>query len=282
MAWPHFSKMHGIGNDFVIIDARDQPLSLRAEQICQIGDRRRGVGFDQLLTIERSSDADCAWAYGIWNTDGSKAGQCGNGVRCVAAWLARDGSLGSGTERLMSPSGAVEVQLLDNGQVRVDMGVPKFDPAAIPLLTDERHDPCQAEISGRSIRFDAVSMGNPHAVIEVPDVDDADVASIGPALEHSPRFPERCNVGFVQLQARDHLRLRVWERGVGETQACGTGACAAVACLQRSGRVDNHVAVDLPGGRLLIDWAGPGQRVLMTGPATFVFDGEWHDDAKPR
>lgn len=272
MAWPQFTKMHGVGNDFVIVDARDAPLALGDEEIRQVADRRLGVGFDQLLTVERSPDPDCAWAYGIWNTDGSKAGQCGNGVRCIAAWLARDGVLGRGVVRLLSPSGPIEVELLDDGQIRVDMGVPQFDPDSVPLFADGERHTYETTVAGTRVTFAAVSMGNPHAVIEVDDVDVAKVSVIGPALENSPLFPERCNVGFVQLLSRDHVRLRVWERGVGETRACGTGACAAIACLRRSGRVDARVAVDLPGGRLRIDWEGANQSLSMTGPATFVFD----------
>ena len=271
----HFSKMHGIGNDFVIVDARRHPLVLTVEQIRHLADRHRGVGFDQLLTVEHSPDPDCAFAYGIWNTDGSKAGQCGNGVRCVAAWLARDGALPRGPVRLLSPSGPVDVERFDDGQVRVGMGVPQFDPVAIPLNARRAGDHYEAVFEGQTIAFDAVSMGNPHAVIEVADVDTADVVTIGPALETSPLFPERCNVGFVQVLARDHVRLRVWERGVGETLACGTGACAAVACLRNQDRVDSRVAVDLPGGRLRIEWEGMGDSLWMTGPATFTFEGIW-------
>ncbi len=276
MAWPRFTKMHGIGNDFVIVDARDALLSLTVDEIRRLADRRLGVGFDQLLTVERSPDPDCAWAYGIWNTDGSKAGQCGNGVRCIAAWLARDGRLPSGPVKLSSPSGSVEVEMLDDGQVRVDMGVPNFEADTIPSRDDINRLSHEITVAGSTVTINAVSMGNPHAVIEVDDVDAADVAIIGPALENSQLFPERCNVGFVQVLARDHVRLRVWERGVGETRACGTGACAAIACLSRRGRVESHVSVDLPGGRLLIDWEGAGQSLSMTGPATFVFEGEWH------
>lgn len=270
--------MHGIGNDFVVIDARDQPLALSVAQIQRLADRHRGVGFDQLMTIERSSDPDCAWAYGIWNTDGSRAKQCGNGARCVAAWLGRHGLLESGVVRLMSPSGPVSVELLGDGQVRVDMGQPRFDAAAVPLIGERMGALYATVIDGNAVHFDAVSMGNPHAVIDVIDVDAAAVDSVGPALEHSARFPQRCNVGFVQLLSRQHLRLRVWERGVGETQACGTGACAAVASLYRRDRVDELVDVDLPGGRLRIEWKGPRSNLWMTGPAAFVFEGDWHED----
>lgn len=275
----HFTKMHGIGNDFVVVDARDRPLQLDVSQIRRLADRHRGVGFDQLMTIERSSDPDCAWAYGIWNTDGTRARQCGNGVRCVAAWLGRLGLLDAGVVRLMSPSGPVSVELLTDGQVRVDMGQPRFEPAAVPLIGERVGATLYATvIDGAAVQFDALSMGNPHAVIEVIDVDDAQVGTVGPALERSARFPQRCNVGFVQVLSRNRVRLRVWERGVGETLACGTGACAAVASLYRRDRVDEQVDVDLPGGRLRIDWQGPRHNLWMTGPAAFVFEGDWHPD----
>lgn len=273
----HFSKMHGLGNDFLIVDAREHPLQLSVEQIRQLADRRRGVGFDQLLAVERSDDRDCAFGYGIWNTDGSSAGQCGNGVRCLAAWLARAGALPAGRVRLLSPSGPVEVEQLADGQIRVDMGTPRFDPQTIPLLAERVRDRYETVIEGQTISFDAVSMGNPHALIEVAEVALADVARVGAALETSPLFPERCNVGFVQVMARDHVRLRVWERGVGETLACGTGACAAIACLRMHDRVDAGVSVDLPGGRLHIQWEGVGDTLWMTGPATFAFEGDWFD-----
>ncbi|MBS0487399.1 MAG: diaminopimelate epimerase [Proteobacteria bacterium] len=268
-----FTKMHGIGNDFVIVDCRKQPFALNGAQIERVGDRHFGVGFDQLLTIEPSRDPDCAFAYGIWNTDGTKAGQCGNGVRCVAAWLQRAGALGVGTARLQSPSGPVAVELLDDGDVRVDMGVPRFAPQDIPLDLPAA-DPYRLRIGDASIEFGAVSMGNPHAMIEVDDVAAAPLASLGAALSTNPQFPRGCNVGFAQVQDRAHIRLRVWERGAGATLACGTGACAAVAILRRRGKLDAKVDVQLPGGALQIQWDGEGAPAWMRGPAQFVFEGE--------
>ena len=272
----HFSKMHGLGNDFVIVDCRSTPLGLDASAIERLGDRHFGVGFDQLLTIETASDPSCAFAYGIWNTDGSRAQQCGNGLRCVARWLAREGLLAAGPVRLQSPSGPVAIELTDDGSVRADMGEPDFAPAAIPLLADEVMDPYTIDVVGEPLRVGAVSMGNPHAVIEVDDVDTASVSVLGPQVEHADAFPQACNVGFAQILARDAIRLRVWERGVGETLACGSGASAAVAVLKRRGDVDGTVAVHLPGGVLDIEWAGAGNPLWMTGPAAFVFEGEWH------
>ncbi|MEO8670355.1 MAG: diaminopimelate epimerase [Tahibacter sp.] len=270
-----FTKMHGIGNDFVVLDCRRHPLDLDAPAIRRLGDRQFGVGFDQLLTIEPASDSSCAHAYGIYNRDGSRAGQCGNGVRCVAAWLRRDDALGAGSTRLQSPSGPVAVELLDDGRVRVDMGVPDFRPAALPLLAAPAAR-YFGDIGGRAIEFGAVSMGNPHAVIEVDDVNAAPVTSLGPSLECDAQFPLRANIGFVQPVSRNRILLRVWERGVGETLACGSGACAAVAVLSRRGQLDADVAVQLPGGELEISWQGEGHPAWMTGPAAFVFDGDYY------
>jgi diaminopimelate epimerase len=269
-----FSKMHGLGNDFVVVDCRSAPFALDTDAIQRLGDRHFGVGFDQLLTIERARDPSCSFAYGIWNTDGSKAGQCGNGVRCVARWLARAGVLGTGMTRLESPSGPVEVELLADGNVRADMGEPRFAPRDIPLLADDEAEVYAIDVVGRDVDVGAVSMGNPHAVLDVDDIDTAPVAVLGPQIEHAPAFPQRCNVGFAQVLSRGAIRLRVWERGVGETLACGSGACAAVAVLRRRAKLDAEVRVTLPGGELDIRWDGPGHPVWMSGPATFVFEGE--------
>jgi len=268
-----FTKMHGVGNDFVIVDCRTQPLALSNEQIARIGDRHFGVGFDQLLTIEPARDAGCAFRYGIFNSDGSPAGQCGNGVRCVAAWLQRAGLLGVGATRLESPSGPVGIELLADGRVRVEMGVPSFAPAEIPLRM-AASEPYWLLINDADVEFDAVSMGNPHAVVEVDDVATAPLESLGAALSTNEHFPQGCNVGFVQIVDRAHARLRVWERGAGATLACGSGACAAVASLRRRGKLDADVGVELPGGMLEIHWDGVGAPVWMTGPAQFVFEGE--------
>jgi len=272
----HFTKMHGIGNDFVVLDCRTQPFALDAAQIARIADRHTGVGFDQLLTIEPARDPSCLFYYGIYNADGSMSGQCGNGVRCVAAWLRRAGVLGAGAARLESPSGPVSVELLADGRVRVDMGEPRFLPEQIPLTLPVA-DLYSLDLGDERIEFGAVSMGNPHAVVEVADVAAAPLAQIGVALSTNAHFPQSCNVGVVQIVARAHVRLRVRERGVGETLACGTGACAAVAVLRRRAQVDATVAVDLPGGRLEIRWDGPGHTLWMTGPAAFVFEGDWNE-----
>ena len=268
-----FTKMHGIGNDFVIVDCRAQPLGLSPAQIAIVGDRHFGVGFDQLLTIEPARDAGCAFRYDIYNSDGSKALQCGNGVRCVTAWLHRAGALRVGATRLESPSGPIGIDVLADGRVRADMGVPRFAPAQIPLRM-VASDPYWLVINDCDVEFGAVSMGNPHALIEVADAASAPLDSIGAALSTNACFPQGCNVGFAQVVDRTHVRLRVWERGAGATLACGSGACAAVAVLRRRGKLDADVNVALPGGELQIRWDGDDQAVWMTGPAQFVFEGE--------
>ncbi len=268
-----FAKMHGIGNDFVIVDCRTQPFSLSPAQIAKIGDRHFGVGFDQLLTIESAPDSTCAFRYGIYNTDGSRAMQCGNGVRCVAAWLRRVGALGAGMTRLQSPSGPVAVELLDGDDVRVDMGAPRFAPEQVPLNLPAA-DPYRLRIADADVEFGAVSMGNPHALIEVADAASAPLESLGAVLATDVHFPQGCNVGFAQVLDRARIRLRVWERGAGATLACGSGACAAVAILRRRGKLDSAVVVELPGGTLQIQCDDSGAPVWMRGPAQFVFEGE--------
>ncbi len=270
-----FSKMHGIGNDFVVIDCRTRPLGLNEQQIARIGDRHRGVGFDQLLTIEPATDASCAFRYGIYNIDGSPAKQCGNGVRCVAAWLRREGALDDGATRLQSPAGPVHVQLLADDRVRVDMGIPQFSHAAVPFRGDDGSENPSLVVAGQRVEFGVVSMGNPHAVIETIDVEHAPLETVGAALSIDPHFPDGCNVGFARVDNRSRIHLRVWERGAGATLACGSGACAAVAILHRRGKLDDDVDVELPGGTLQIRWAGAGTSMWMTGPAEFVFEGEY-------
>ncbi|MBB1087152.1 diaminopimelate epimerase [Lysobacter sp. SG-8] len=272
----HFSKMHGAGNDFVIIDLRGGRAA-PSPALCQaLADRRFGVGCDQILTIEDAPDPGVVAAYGIWNSDGSKALQCGNGARCVAAWLVRDGAATAQRFVVDSPAGRHPVERIDATRYRIGMGVPEFEPARIPMAAGiARADTYTA---GDALpAFGAVSMGNPHAVIEVDDVDAAPVAAIGTALQADGVFPDSVNVGFVQVLSRDHVRLRVFERGVGETLACGSGACAAAVVLMRRGRVDRAVTVSLPGGDLQIEWPADDAEVAMTGPTAFVFEGDWFD-----
>ncbi len=271
--------MHGLGNDFVLLDARTLPTLPDPARIRAMADRQRGIGFDQLLSVEPARDRSCAFYYGIWNADGSPSGQCGNGVRCVAAWLHRAGLLAlQQTTRIESPSGPVSVRLLAPQRVAVEMGEPVFAPARIPFRADTQADPYPLELEPRILQIGAVSMGNPHAVIVVDDLDAPDLLELGPRVSAHPRFPQGANAGFVQRVDRQRLRLRVHERGSGWTLACGTGACAAAAVLRRRGEVDARVQVSLPGGTLQIDWEGSGQPLWMTGPATFVFDGTWLGD----
>ena len=271
-----FSKMHGIGNDFVLLDCRAEAFSLEVAQIRALGDRHTGVGFDQLLSVEPARDPSCAFYYGIWNADGSASGQCGNGVRCVAAWLHRAGALAIGDRvRVESPSGPVSIELLGPNEVRVDMGEPSFEPAHVPFDAPSERSSYDIWVGGTTVAIGAVSMGNPHAVVAVADLDDPALDRLGPLLTGHARFPEQANAGFVQQVDRGHLRLRVHERGAGWTRACGTGACAAMAVLHQRGLVDDQVQVELPGGCLQIAWAGPGHVLQMTGPAAFAFEGVW-------
>lgn len=271
-----FSKMHGIGNDFVVLDCRDAPMALNAAQIRALGDRHTGVGFDQLLSVEPARDASCAFYYGIWNRDGSPSGQCGNGVRCIAAWLQRAGALPIAADvRIESPSGPVTVRVLDPTMVTVDMGEPMFEPARIPFAAEQAAPAYELVLASGSVAIGAVSMGNPHAVVVVQDLHDPSLELLGPAISADPRFADGANAGFVQKIDRKHLALRVHERGAGWTLACGTGACAATAVLRQRDEVDEQVAVALPGGALRIAWPGPGHTLWMTGAAAFAFEGEW-------
>ncbi len=270
-----FSKMHGIGNDFVVLDRRAEPGPLDPALVRAIADRHTGVGFDQLLVLEPPRSAGSVASYRIYNGDGSEARQCGNGLRCLVAWLDREQPL-QGAVRLDGPAGPVACERLADGHVRADMGVPRFDPAAVPFVAEARADTYPIEVAGEVLSIGIASMGNPHAVLEVADVDAAPVARLGPALERHPRFPDRANVGFAQVVDRHAIRLRVFERGAGETRACGSGACAAAAVLIARGRVASPVAVTLPGGTLRIEWAGGEAPLWMAGPVAFVFEGTWN------
>jgi diaminopimelate epimerase len=269
-----FTKMHGAGNDFVVLDLRGG-IPPPSPSLCRaLADRHAGVGCDQILTIELPRSGEAVAAYGIWNADGSPARQCGNGARCVAAWLVRDGAAFGERFVLDSPAGSHAVEVLGERQFRIAMGVPQFAPAAVPLRGyAQAQDEYALDLGGERVRFGAMSMGNPHAVIEVMSVDAAPVATLGPRLQADAAFPESVNVGFAEVVSRGRIRLRVYERGVGETLACGSGACAAAAVLMRRGRVDREVIVSLPGGDLHIAWPDEMSEILMAGPATFVFDG---------
>src|SRR5690606_19030510 len=273
-----FSKMHGAGNDFVVLDLRGGTPA-PTEALCRaLADRHMGVGCDQVLTVEAATSPEAVARYRIWNSDGSEARQCGNGARCIGAWLVRDGAAANAAESFMveSPAGTHRVQRLGEGRYGVAMGVPKFAPQAIPLAGwSDAQDLYAVDIDGNEVRFGAVSMGNPHALVEVADVASAPVASLGAALQANPAFPDSANVGFAERIARDRIRLRVFERGVGETLACGSGACAAAAILMRRGQVGREVDVVLPGGELHVAWPSDAAPVILSGPAQFVFEGEW-------
>ncbi|MFT3906540.1 MAG: diaminopimelate epimerase [Steroidobacteraceae bacterium] len=270
----NFIKMHGLGNDFIVLDApADQPLP-GAAQWRALADRHTGVGFDQALVLQTPRRDGTAVFYRIFNADGSEVEQCGNGARCVARLIStRLNGSAMGRFTMDSPGGLIEAEVLADGRVSVNMGVPDFTPAALPFRA-----PAQAQLYARTlgaepVEFGAVSMGNPHAVLRVTDTAVADVARIGAALQQHSDFPRSVNVGFMQIVDPAHIRLRVYERGVGETLACGTGACAAVAVGRSQGLLGSDVQVQLPGGSLELHWAGLGKPVWMTGPAEFAFEG---------
>ena len=269
-----FSKMHGLGNDFVVIDAITQQVNLSTPQIRHIADRRHGVGCDQLLLVEAPEQDDAQFRYRIFNANGREVEQCGNGARCFARFVRLKGLTQAERIPVQTKAGRIELIIQDDGQVSVDMGRPRLEPEDIPFQAMVRAQRYALSIKGETVQIGAVSMGNPHAVMEVPNVDSAPVAKLGPQIEAHPRFPNHVNVGFMEVIDRSRIRLRVFERGVGETLACGSGACAAVVIGRNQGTLDETVTVELRGGDLVVSWAGEHQPVLMTGPATFVFEGK--------
>lgn len=269
-----FTKMHGLGNDFVVFDGVRQSVTLSADTIRKLADRRTGIGCDQVLVVESSERADADFRYRIYNADGGEVEQCGNGVRCFALFVRDKGLTDSDKISVETLSGVITPRVLSDNQIEVNMGAPRFDPKDIPFTADALQKEYELSVGNEKITIGAVSIGNPHAVQLVDDVDSAPVASQGPLIESHPRFSQRVNAGFMQIVDRSNIRLRVYERGVGETRACGTGACAAMVVGRQMGRVDDRVGVDLPGGRLEISWAGDNEPVFMTGPAVSVFDGE--------
>ncbi len=269
-----FTKMHGLGNDFVVLDAIAHPVALTPEQLRFIADRHFGIGCDQILQVEVPRQPDTDFYYRIFNADGGEVEQCGNGARCFVRYV-HDKRLTAKTRiRVGTLSGVIVPRLEPDGQVTVDMGIPEFEPPKIPFEAGRRALTYLLDVDGKQLEISALSMGNPHAVQIVPDVDTAPVISQGPLIEWHPRFPQRVNAGYMQIVDRAHIRLRVYERGAGETLACGTGACAAVAAGITRGLLDAQVRVTTRGGDLGISWAGEGAPVLMTGPAVTVFEGE--------
>jgi diaminopimelate epimerase len=277
-----FTKMEGAGNDFVVLDATRAPLSLSREQLQRLGDRRFGVGADQILVVERATTPGVDFRYRIFNAaSGEEVEHCGNGARCFVRYVVDHGLSDKTTLQVETVNNRLELALQPDGRVTVDMNRPRFDPRDVPFDTAglvPREVGGFAlwplDLDGAAVEVAVLSMGNPHAVLRVADLDAAPVATLGPRLEHHPRFARRVNVGFVQVLARDHVKLRVWERDAGETLACGTGACAAVVAGIRLGWLDGRVDVDARGGRLTIEWAGGESSVRMTGPARTVFEGE--------
>jgi len=282
-----FTKMHGLGNDFMVIDAINQAINLNTEQIRRLANRNFGIGFDQLLLVEEATTADAEFRYRIFNADGGEVEQCGNGARCFAVFVRDKGLTTSTTIPVQTAGGLITLQIEENGEVTVDMGEPDFSAASLPFLSNvETNEPSPKEqsvthnltLNDKNYVMGLVSMGNPHAVLEVADINATDVAGIGAIIGADQHFPQGVNVGFMQILNRQSLRLRVFERGTGETLACGTGACAAVAVGIQRDLLDNEVQTQLHGGVLTIRWAGKGCSLFMTGPATSVFQGQINSD----
>ena len=268
-----FLKMHGTGNRILVVDERIQNRPPPdEEQVRHLGDKSTGPGFDQLMWVGASDDPSIDASYRVFNADGSEVEQCGNGVSCVAWMLAREDA-GPNEFRLASPAGPIEVRMIDDTRVAVSMGAPEFLPDRIPFIADTQCERYELSVGNRQINVSVLSMGNPHCVIEVDDVATADIEMLGPAIERHERFPERTNVGFMAIRGRDDIDLRVFERGVGETLACGTGACAAVVAAQQAGHVDHEVNVNLPGGQLVVSWRGSADTVWLTGNAELISEG---------
>ncbi|MDR9825278.1 diaminopimelate epimerase [Vibrio sp. FNV 38] len=270
----HFSKMHGLGNDFMVVDCITQNIFFSPDLIRRLADRHTGVGFDQLLVVEAPYDPETDFHYRIFNADGSEVEQCGNGARCFARFVRMKGLTNKFSIGVSTKKGKMVLNIEEDDQVTVNMGVPEFEPSKIPFKAKQQEKTYILRTEESTLFCGAVSMGNPHVVTVVDDVDIADVDTLGPQLESHERFPERVNAGFMQVVNRNEVKLRVYERGAGETQACGSGACGAVAVGILQGLLDDHVKVSLPGGDLQIKWQGLGQPLYMSGPATHVFDGQ--------
>jgi diaminopimelate epimerase len=269
-----FTKMQGQGNDFVVIDGVRQAVAITRERVKALADRHFGVGFDQLLVVEKPSSPENDFRYRIWNADGGEVEQCGNGARCFARFVMDEGLTSKSELRVETASGVIEPRVEASGQVTVDMGAPRFAPEDVPFEASEAQIVYPVSVAGVLVDMSVLSMGNPHAVQVVEDVERAPVTTQGPLIERHARFPQRVNAGYLQPLSRSHAKLRVWERGAGETLACGTGACAAVVAGIRRGLLDPEVRVSTRGGDLLIRWNGGTSPVMMTGDAVRVFDGE--------
>ncbi|WP_104400934.1 diaminopimelate epimerase [Vibrio penaeicida] len=270
----HFSKMHGLGNDFMVVDCITQNVFFSPDLIRRLADRYTGIGFDQLLVVEAPYDPETDFHYRIFNADGSEVEQCGNGARCFARFVRMKGLTNKHAIGVSTKKGKMVLNIEEGDQVTVNMGEPVFEPSKIPFKAKQKEKTYILRADDQTLFCGAVSMGNPHVVTVVDDISTADVDNLGPLLESHERFPERVNAGFMQVVSRNEVNLRVYERGAGETQACGSGACGAVAVGIVQGLLDEEVTVHLPGGDLKIRWQGPGKPLYMTGPATHVFDGQ--------
>ena len=273
-----FSKMHGLGNDFIVIDAINQNFKPEPEQIRAWAKRNTGVGFDQLLIVEKAESEQAAFKYRIFNADGGEIEQCGNGARCFARFVHEQKLTDLKVIPVETSGGLIQLEILDDNRVRVNMGVPQFEPRLIPLDTDAQSDQYSLDINGQAIQFSALAIGNPHIVIQVDDVESTEVETIGALLESHPFFPQRVNVGFMQVIDQGSFKLRVFERGVGETRACGTGACAALVAGQRLDLLGQRASAHLRGGELKLEWQGGANPVMMTGETAMVFEGEIDND----
>ena len=268
-----FTKMHGLGNDFVVLDCIKQDFGLTSGQIKSLGDRHFGIGFDQLLVLGPPKSGKADVSYHIYNNDGGEVSQCGNGARCIAAYLYEKGIIRKDEIIAETGEGLLKLYHQNDGQIRVNMGIPRLEPAEIPMKAEHRKSIYKLFLNHNEIEFRAVSMGNPHVVMEVMDTNTAPVQELAPKIQQQDIFPEGVNVGFMQILDNEHIRLRVYERGAGETLACGSGACAAVVAGNLAEKLANEVDVTLPGGHLLVSWEGEGKPVWITGPAEFVFEG---------
>ncbi len=269
-----FTKMHGLGNDFVVLDAVRQSIRLTTDIIKRIADRNLGIGCDQVLVIEPPTDRNIDFNYRIFNCDGSEVEQCGNGARCIGRYIKDQQLSGKKTLRIKTKNRVMEITTTTKNMITANMGEPSFIPADIPLDSEQQNDLYSIDINNSSLKIAALSVGNPHAVLQVDNIDQADVETIGTLIQKHSLFPESVNVGFMQIIDRQNLALRVYERGVGETQACGSGACAAAVAAIKQGLVDKTIEIKLLGGKLTIEWQGEGQPILMTGPAETVFHGK--------
>ena len=268
-----FTKMHGAGNDFVVIDGVTQAVNLNTNQLRRLADRHRGIGCDQILMVTPPDSPDADFRYHVFNADGSRAGQCGNGARCSGRFLKEKRLTRQREILLQTDDDSLALSLTEDGRVFAGLGAPRFAPAEVPFQADETQDQYTLDVQGQSLSIGALSMGNPHAILMVDDCDAAPVSTLGPLLEAHTRFPERVNVGFMQVQSRGEMKLRVFERGVGETDACGSGACAAAVHGMKLGLLDEEVLVSLPGGKLSVSWPSMGDRVWLGGPTATVFNG---------